>query len=189
MGLTIRLRFLLSRSLSRYLCEQLDHQRANTDLVLNMLVDPLMHILRNATDHGIENQTARQEAGKSEEGHISLSFKQKGHSIVVVCKDDGKGIDYQKVRQRLLSDELIDDGQNIPDKALLPYLLKPGFSTKDEVTSTSGRGVGMDVVAQTVSEFGGYLEMNSKSGEGCEFIITLPITMVSQHVLIVRIDD
>ncbi|TQV89071.1 hybrid sensor histidine kinase/response regulator [Aliikangiella coralliicola] len=179
------------RQVSRLLNKQVDFeitgQSINIDLdVLNMLMDPLMHVLRNSVDHGIELPEERQSSDKLPTGEIALSFKQKGHSIVVSCKDDGRGIDYEKIKQKLIASGLITKEQNLPEKTLIQYLLQPGFSTSDSVTATSGRGIGMDVVSQKITESGGYLEINSKPEQGCEVVLTLPITMVSQHVLIVK---
>ena len=180
----------VSRLLNKPVEFEISGQSINIDLdVLNMLADPLMHILRNAVDHGIEASDQRQMTNKMETGKIWLSFKQKGHSIVVTCKDDGRGIDFNKVRNKLIKNDIISSDEQLSDKALTQYLLKPGFSTRESVTATSGRGIGMDVVSQKIAEFGGYLDINSIVNQGCKISLTLPITMISQHVLIVKLDD
>ncbi|WP_444994956.1 hybrid sensor histidine kinase/response regulator [Aliikangiella sp. IMCC44359] len=180
----------VSRLLNKNINLNIIGQSISIDVdVLNVLTDPLMHILRNAADHGIESSEERINKGKNESGTITLKFMQKGHSIFVTCEDDGQGINYDKVREKLISEGVIQSHDIVTDKELSHYLMKPGFSTRDTVTSTSGRGVGMDVVHQSVFSYGGYIEINSLKNVGCKVEITLPVTMVSKHVLITRVAE
>ena len=154
--------------------------------VLTDLMDPLMHILRNAVDHGIDEPALRIAAGKAATGNIELSFAREGNSIVVRCKDDGAGLDYEAIRRIAASKGIIPPERNPTPEELARLILVNGFSTRDETTQVSGRGVGMDIVYNRVLQMKGTLALNSESGRGLAVELRLPATLLSAHTLIVR---
>lgn len=154
--------------------------------VLTDLMDPLMHILRNSVDHGIEDPTTREAIGKSATGRIELSFAREGNSIVVRCKDDGVGLDYAAIRRIAENKGMIAPERNPTPEELARLILVNGFSTRNEATQVSGRGVGMDVVYNRVLQMKGTLALNSTSGLGLSVELRLPATLLSAHSLIVR---
>ena len=154
--------------------------------VLTDLMDPLMHILRNAVDHGIDAPEARLAAGKAAIGRIELNFAREGNSIVVRCKDDGAGLDYDAIRRIAESKGMIAPERNPSPEELARLILVNGFSTRDEATQVSGRGVGMDIVYNRVLQMKGTLALNSASGLGLTVELRLPATLLSAHTLIVR---
>lgn len=157
--------------------------------VLTDLMDPLMHILRNAVDHGIDDPEARVAAGKPAIGRIELNFAREGNSIVVRCKDDGAGLDYEAIRRIAESKGMIPPERNPTPEELARLILVNGFSTRDETTQVSGRGVGMDIVYNRVLQMKGTLALNSESGRGLAVELRLPATLLSAHTLIVRHGD
>ena len=154
--------------------------------VLTDLLDPLMHILRNSVDHGIDEPSVRVAAGKSPIGHIELGFAREGNTIVVRCKDDGVGLDYAAIRRIAESKGMIPAERNPTPEELARLILVNGFSTRDETTQISGRGIGMDVVYNRVLQMKGTLALNSESGLGLTVELRLPATLLSAHTLIVR---
>ena len=154
--------------------------------VLNDLMDPLMHILRNAVDHGIETPEARIAAGKPPQGRIELSFAREGNSIVVRCSDDGAGLDYAAIRRIAERKGMVKPDHIYNNEELARLILTPGFSTRDETSQISGRGVGMDVVYSRVQEKKGMLALDSRQGQGLMVELRLPATLLSAHTLIVR---
>ena len=153
--------------------------------VLNDMVDPLMHILRNAIDHGIEDVAEREKAGKPLEGNITLEFHREGGNILVRAQDDGAGIDVDGIRQTAIECGLLTPGQEITEEELILMILRPNFSTRKETTHVSGRGIGMDAVNVRVIELGGLLELKSEKGKGCLIEMKLPVSMISIHALLV----
>ena len=158
-------------------------------LVLNQLVDPLMHVLRNAVDHGIEADTERNAVNKPEIGNIWLDFQRDGNNILVRCRDDGAGIDFTEIRHTAERRGLLEPGQEATHEQLSSMLLLPNFSTRSEVTQTSGRGVGLDVVYSHVNSQGGSLSLKSVVGEGCTTEMRLPLSLISTHALLIRLHD
>lgn len=154
--------------------------------ILNELVDPLMHMLRNAVDHGIEAPDRRTATGKEAEGRIELAFSREGNQVVVRCRDDGAGLDLAAVRRTAHGKGLLTDGQNMSDDELGRLILVPGFSTRTESTQVSGRGVGMDVVYSRVLQLKGGLNLLSTPGKGLEIELHLPAVLISTHALLVR---
>ena len=154
--------------------------------VLNDLMDPLMHMLRNAVDHGIERREARLAAGKPEEGHIELSFAREGNTIVVRCRDDGAGLDYEAIRRIAESKGIIVPGHVHSNDELARLILAPGFSTREEASQVSGRGVGMDVVYSRIQQLKGMLTLHSRTGQGLTVELRIPATLLSMHALIIR---
>jgi chemosensory pili system protein ChpA (sensor histidine kinase/response regulator) len=154
--------------------------------ILNELVDPLMHMLRNAVDHGIETPDRRTALGKEAEGRIDLAFSREGNQVVVRCRDDGAGLDLPAVRRTAQNKGLLTDGQDLSEDELGRLILVPGFSTRTESTQVSGRGVGMDVVYSRVLQLKGGLNLLNSPGKGLEIELHLPAVLISTHALLVR---
>lgn len=168
----------------------LDIRGAETELdklIVEDLSDPLMHIIRNAVDHGIEPAEERIAAGKAEKGTITLCAAQKGNHVVLEIGDDGRGIDANKVRKKAIERGLISAETELSREDIYNLVLLPGFSTRDEVTDLSGRGVGMDVVKNNIAALSGAIEIDSEFGRGTVMTITLPITLAIIKALIVRV--
>jgi chemosensory pili system protein ChpA (sensor histidine kinase/response regulator) len=155
--------------------------------VLGELIDPLMHVLRNAVDHGIESPAQRSAAGKPEEGTISLDFVREGNNILVRCRDDGAGFDFAAIRRAAETKGLLEPGQAVSEEELKNLMLMPNFSTRSTVTQTSGRGVGLDVVYSHVLSHGGSLTLNTELGQGSTTELRLPVSLISTHALLVRL--
>ncbi|RKZ76626.1 MAG: hypothetical protein DRQ57_03140 [Gammaproteobacteria bacterium] len=157
--------------------------------VLSHLGEPLQHILRNAIDHGIEAPDERVILGKPESGKIKLSFYREGNNVVVSCQDDGQGLNYTNIRFTAIQRGLITESQKLTEQDLGRLILMSGFSTKSGVTQVSGRGVGMDVVHTSIRQMKGTLDLHSQTGVGTSILIKLPMTLVTVHVLLVRIGE
>ncbi len=168
---------------------EIDIRGAETELdklIMERLSDPLVHIIRNAIDHGIESSAERLAAGKPEKGTISLWAAQKGNNVAIEVRDDGRGIDPEQVRRKAVERGLVSDGIDLSRQDIFDLIFSPGFSTRDEVSDLSGRGVGMDVVKSNIAELSGMVEMDSRVGQGTSITITLPITLAIIKALIVR---
>lgn len=157
--------------------------------VLQKLADPLMHILRNAVDHGIEPGEERARQGKPEAGKIGLHFSRVGNTIIVHCEDDGRGLDYEQIRRVGVERGLIEPGAEPSHSDLAQLLYTPGFSTHSQVTHTSGRGIGLDVVYTAVIGMKGSLEIESHEGSGCKIVLRLPVSLITAHVLLVHVRE
>jgi len=155
--------------------------------VLANLADPLQHVIRNSVDHGLETPEERVMLGKPETGEILLHFYREGNNIVVSCKDDGQGLNFTNIRYTAIQRGLLAEGQEITEAELARMILMSGFSTKSGVTQMSGRGVGMDVVHTNIRQMKGTLDILSETGKGTNMVIKLPMTLVTMHVLIVRV--
>jgi two-component system chemotaxis sensor kinase CheA len=157
-------------------------------LIVEELSDPLMHIIRNAIDHGIESIEARRRAGKPEQGTIAVSASQKGNHVVIGIADDGGGFDEERILETALKKGLIDTAQaaDLSRRDLYNLVFLPGFSTRETATELSGRGVGMDVVKTNIAKLSGLIDVRSRRGEGTEITITLPITLAIIQALVVR---
>jgi two-component system chemotaxis sensor kinase CheA len=151
------------------------------------IVDPLMHLVRNAIDHGIEPTEERVSKGKREQGTIVLKASQKGNHVVIEVIDDGRGIDIIKVREKAVEKGLMEPDAKLEDREIIDFVFAPGFSTKDVVSETSGRGVGMDVVKEKLAMLGGFTEIHSKKNKGTTITLTLPITLAIIRALLVRV--
>lgn len=154
---------------------------------LEKIADPLMHLVRNALDHGIEAAAERRRAGKPERARIRLDAYHRAGSIFIEVSDDGAGLSHARIRARAESRRLIADGEALSDEQVHALIFQPGFSTADDVTEVSGRGVGMDVVAQNVAELGGNVAVQSREGEGTRFVIRLPLTLATLDGQLVRV--
>ena len=159
--------------------------------VIDEIGDPLMHLLRNSADHGLESAEVRKERGKSEVGSIFLDAYQDGNNVVIEVRDDGNGIDIEKVKSKAIEKGNITEEQAaiMSDKEIIDLLFRPSFSTSDKVTDVSGRGVGLDVVKSKIEALGGDVEVKSVYGEGSTFIIRLPLTLAIIQALMVKLGD
>ncbi len=145
--------------------------------IIDHISDPLMHLVRNAIDHGIESANERIKQGKPENGTVTLEAKNSGSDVVIIVRDDGGGLDKEKILQRARENNLISDTTEMTDKEIFHLILLPGFSTNENVTEFSGRGVGMDVVAKNIEAIGGYLSVESEQGRGTIFTMKIPLTL------------
>ncbi len=158
--------------------------------IVDELGDPLIHLLRNAADHGIEDPEERVKNGKPRSGLIKLSAYHDGNNVVIEVEDDGKGIDIEKVRKKAIEKGLLKEDQlDLSDQEIIDLLFLPSFSTKDKVTNLSGRGVGLDVVKTKIEQLGGMVEVKSEKGRGTKFIIRLPLTLAIIQALLVTVAD
>ncbi len=157
--------------------------------VIERLADPLVHLIRNSCDHGLEPAAARIEAGKSATGRIAVSARQSGGEVIITVCDDGRGISRQAVRAKAEAQGLIAEGAAIADQDLLQLIFHPGFSTAAQVTNLSGRGVGMDVVKRTVDSLRGSIGIVSHEGQGTEIRLHLPLTLAIIECMFVRVGD
>ncbi len=157
--------------------------------VIERLADPLVHLVRNAADHGLESGEARQAAGKPEAGSIRLSARQTGGEVIISVTDDGRGIDRARVRAKAEAAGLIQPGATIADQDLLQLIFQPGFSTASSVTNLSGRGVGMDVVKKAIESLHGSIDLTSRPGEGSTVSLRIPLTLAIIDGLLVRVGE
>lgn len=157
--------------------------------MLERLVTPLEHMLRNAIDHGLEDRVQREQAQKPETGRIELNIHRQGTDVVVTFKDDGRGIDIEKVRQKALLSGLIKSEQVLEHQDILQLIFHPGLSTADQVTQISGRGVGLDVVQSDIKALGGHVSVDSVYGQGTIFTIRVPTTVAVSDALMVKVAD
>jgi len=165
---------------------------AETDLdkvLLEQIEDPLLHLVRNSLDHGIELPAARAAAGKPEEGVVRLAARHRGNQIELEIGDDGAGIDPARLRAKALEKALVTEGElaAMSDTEVLDLIFRPGFSTASRVTDLSGRGVGMDVVRDAIQRLSGSIELKSEKGIGTRFLLKLPLTLAIIQVLLVRV--
>lgn len=157
--------------------------------ILERLVTPFEHMLRNAVDHGIEDPAQRAAANKPEVGKIELNITRQGTDVVVTFVDDGKGIDDAKIKEKALSLGLIKADQNLDKNEILQYIFHPGFTTAQSVTQISGRGVGLDVVQSEIKALGGHVSVDSTLGQGTIFSIRVPTTVAVSDALMVKVGD
>ncbi len=154
--------------------------------VLNSLVAPIMHLLRNAVDHGIETTADRKKAGKELIGKVALEFSRIGNNIVVRCSDDGYGLNYDRIRQIAIQNDLISESDTQEKHELARLILVSGFTTRKKVTQISGRGVGLEVVNSTIQLQGGSMNIGDNSPAGCIVSLRIPISLVTSHSIIVK---
>jgi len=178
----------LSKELDKEIDFQIDGEETELDrTVVSELGEPLIHLIRNAADHGIETAADRKNQGKPEKGVVKLSAYQEGNRVIITLSDDGKGLNPEYIKEAAIRKGLSVDGLN--DAEVQQLIFNPGFSTAKEVTSVSGRGVGMDVVKQKISSLGGTIEVVSEVGIGTTFIIKLPLTLSIIQSLMVKLAD
>ncbi|MER0239546.1 chemotaxis protein CheA [Fulvimarina sp. MAC8] len=157
--------------------------------VIEQLADPLIHLIRNSLDHGLESQERRVEAGKSATGTLRLSASHRGAEVAIVVSDDGAGLNRDRIRKKAEDAGLLAAGQSIPDSELNRMIFQPGFSTASEVTSLSGRGVGMDVVKRTIDGLRGTIDVDTAPGTGTSVTLRLPLTLAIIDGLLVRVGE
>ncbi len=159
--------------------------------VLERVYEPLLHIVRNSLDHGLEPPEERSAAGKDPEGTLAMRAGQDGHTVFIEVEDDGRGIDPVRVKESAVEKGVItpDKASLIPDDEAVQLIFEPGFSTKKEVSELSGRGVGMDVVRDTVESLGGSVQLKNSPGTGLTVRLELPLTVATTRVLVVRCGD
>jgi len=181
------------RDLSLELGKKIELQMigADTELdrqVLELIRDPLTHMVRNSADHGIEAPDKRLQAGKSEIGRITLNAYHEGGHIIIEISDDGRGLDIPRIKQKALQNGLASEAEleQMSDQQIHQFIFKAGFSTAAHVTAVSGRGVGMDVVRTNIEKIGGTIELKSKLGRGSTFVIKIPLTLAIVSALIVE---
>jgi len=178
----------LSKSLNKKINLVIEGEDTELDKsVIEDLLDPIMHSVRNSIDHGIESAADRKAAGKPEEGMVLLKAANEGNMIVIEIGDDGKGIDVDAVRAKAIERGLISPNKILTDIEAFNLIFEPGFSTAKEITSISGRGVGLDVVRRQIDELNGTVTVNSERGKGTKFIIKLPLTLAIIQGLLVRV--
>ena len=156
-------------------------------VVIERLADPLVHLVRNSCDHGLETPEERIAAGKNPAGQVTLVARQTGGDVTITIRDDGRGIDRQRVRAKAESSGLITPGATLTDQELLQLIFEPGFSTAAQVTNLSGRGVGMDVVKKTIEALRGTINVTSNPGMGSEITLAIPLTLAIIDGLLVRV--
>ncbi len=179
----------------RQVAKELD-KRVNLDIrgtqveldrsVLEKLVGPLEHLLRNALDHGIESRDARAAAGKAPTGEIVVTVRQVGNEIAIELADDGAGLDFERIRARAVAQGRIAPDGHATEAQLTEYIFQPGFSTAPKITQVSGRGIGMDVVRSDITALGGRVEVSSRPGQGTTFHLYLPLTLAVAQAVLVR---
>ena len=182
----------LSRSLNKEV--RLELRGEDTDLDKNLveaLADPLVHLVRNAVDHGIEPPDEREKAGKPREGHVILAAAQEGDHILLTIQDDGKGMDPEVLRKKAVEKGLMDEeaARRLSDKDAYNLIFMPGFSTKTEISDVSGRGVGMDVVKTSIAQLNGTVEIDSELGKGSVISIKVPLTLAIMPTLMIIVGD
>ena len=186
----------VARDVARQLQKEVDLELvgADTELDRNLveaLNDPLVHLVRNAIDHGVELPSVRENLGKPRVGHVRLSAQQEGDYVTIEIRDDGAGIDPERLRVKALEKGLIDPeaAARLSHDECLQLVFLPGFSTKAEVTDISGRGVGMDVVQSRIRELSGQITIHSDVGRGSRFVIRVPLTLAILPTLLVQAGD
>lgn len=184
------------RDISRELGKDINLTMSGEDTELDRTVideigDPLIHLLRNSADHGLESAEEREKAGKPRTGKISLKAYQDGNNVIIEVADDGRGIDIEKVRRKAIEKGLVnkDIANSLPKEEIVDFLFKPSFSTADKVTDLSGRGVGLDVVKTKIEALGGSVEVETEQGVGSRFIIRLPLTLAIIQALMVVVGN
>ncbi|GMQ91577.1 MAG: hypothetical protein BMS9Abin11_0886 [Gammaproteobacteria bacterium] len=153
--------------------------------VLERMIGPFEHMIRNAVDHGMETEAERRQSGKPPVGTITIDTRQQGSEIMIRFSDDGKGLGIDIIRQKAVEKGLMSEGERLSDDAVIQYILVSGFSTASEITHLSGRGVGMDVVHNEVKQLGGAMAVDTEMGQGTSFVIRLPLTLSVTQALLV----
>jgi chemosensory pili system protein ChpA (sensor histidine kinase/response regulator) len=171
---------------------ELDLQGADVEMdrtVLDRMIGPMEHMIRNSIDHGIEAADVRTRAGKPAEGKITIAVAQEGAEIVIRFSDDGAGLNLPAIRAKAIERGLLSADANVTDDELIQHILQPGFSTASKITHLSGRGVGMDVVHSEVKQLGGSVSVSTEQGQGTSFVMRLPLTLSITQALMVYIGD
>ncbi len=178
----------LSRDLNKKINLVIEGEETELDkAVIEDLLDPIMHCVRNSLDHGIETPDVRAENGKNEEGTLLLKASNEGNMIVIDIVDDGQGINVEKIRKKAIDRGLLHPNKQITDQEAFNLMFEPGFSTADKITNVSGRGVGLDVVKRQIEKINGTVVVTSERGMGSKFSIRIPLTMAIIQGLLVRV--
>ena len=178
----------LSKSLNKKINLVIEGEETELDKsVIEDLLDPIMHSVRNSVDHGIESAEERKAAGKPEEGMVLLKAANEGNMIVIEISDDGKGIDVEAVKQKAVDRGILNPNKILTDVEAFNLIFEPGFSTAQQITSISGRGVGLDVVRRSIDKLNGKVTVSSEKGKGTKFTIKLPLTLAIIQGLLVRV--
>ena len=180
----------LSRDLGKEITLFLSGEETEVDrTVIDEIGDPLIHLIRNSIDHGIEDPETRTKANKAKNGTVKLVAYPDGNSVVIEVEDDGKGIDIERVKNKGVERGIITlaQSQSMDDNEIIQLLFHPGFSTAEKISDISGRGVGLDVVKTKIESLGGVVEVDSKQGRGSKFIIRLPLTLAIIQALLVNV--
>jgi two-component system chemotaxis sensor kinase CheA len=182
----------LARDLSQKAAKKIEVKVSGEDTeidknITELVSDPLVHMVRNAIDHGIEPLELRRKRGKPDTGVLSLNAYHKGGNIIVEVVDDGGGLDKEKILKRAIERGLARQGENLSDDEINRFIFEPGFSTADQVTDVSGRGVGMDVVKRNIEQLQGRIEIHTECGRGTKFSIRLPLTLAIIEGIVVKV--
>lgn len=184
----------LVRDLSRRLNKQVSFETEGSDTeaektIVERLYDPLLHIIRNSLDHGLESPEVREAAGKPREGTIRVCARQEKGLLVITVSDDGRGIDAQVIKEKMIEKGLAsrEELEKLSDSQICDSIFLPGFSTKDEVSDVSGRGVGMDVVRTMAQSSNGSVQLQTVLGKGTDIVLQMPLTMAISHILLVSV--
>jgi two-component system chemotaxis sensor kinase CheA len=180
----------LARKLGKKIELNIEGADAELDKTLvEQIGDPLIHLIRNSCDHGVESPEEREKAGKDSTGTITLSARQEGNHIIITIEDDGKGIPVDKIRKKAIEKGLIKEEDVLSEKDIFNLIFEPGFSTAEKVTEVSGRGVGMDVVKRQIQKLKGMIDINSKIGRGTTTSIQLPLTLAIVQSLLIEVES
>lgn len=179
----------MSKKLDKQVVLDLAGEETEVDKnIIERISDPLMHLIRNAIDHGIEDEAERLAKGKNKVGHISLEAKNAGSDVLIVLKDDGRGLSKAKILEKARANGLLTKPeQDMSDREIYSLILRPGFSTKEQVTEFSGRGVGMDVVAKNLEAVGGTVHIESQEGHGTTMTLKIPLTLAIIEGMNIRV--
>ncbi len=180
----------LSLSSGKEVLLQISGEKTELDKrMIDELSDPLIHMVRNSVDHGLEPPELREAAGKPRAGTVNLQASHRGNSVVITVSDDGRGIDCERIRRKIVAKDLVSqtEAEQLTDRELVPYIWHPGLSTAETITEISGRGVGMDIVKNRIENLSGSVDVRSSPGQGTTFTIRLPLTLAIMSSLLVRI--
>jgi chemosensory pili system protein ChpA (sensor histidine kinase/response regulator) len=180
----------ISSELNKEVTIEFDQTEGELDRnMMERMVAPLEHMLRNAVDHGIESAEYRQQIGKPKAGRITLSLSREGSNVLLLLTDDGAGMSVQRIREKAIQQELMNPDAQLNDQEILQFIFQAGFSTAESVTQISGRGVGMDVVSSEIKQLGGSVGISSAEGQGTQFHIRLPFTVSVNRALMISMGD
>ncbi|ABP66427.1 CheA signal transduction histidine kinase [Caldicellulosiruptor saccharolyticus DSM 8903] len=158
-------------------------------MMIEHITDPLIHLVRNAIDHGIETPDERRKQGKAEEGNLYIHAKSTNSEVLITIQDDGRGIDREKILEKALEKGIIKSKNNLTDEDIYSLIFMPGFSTKDEATEYSGRGVGLDIVKNNIERIGGKILVTSEKGRGTSFTLKIPLTLAIIDGMLVELNS
>ncbi len=182
----------LSLSSGKEVLLQISGEKTELDKrMIDELSDPLIHMVRNSVDHGLEPPELREAAGKPRAGTVALQASHRGNSVVITVSDDGRGIDCERIRRKIVAKDLVSsaEAEQLSDRELVPFIWHPGLSTAETITEISGRGVGMDIVKNRIENLSGSVDVRTTPGQGTTFTIRLPLTLAIMSSLLVRIFD